>query len=309
MQEGNILEQWKQEYLNMEIPMDGMRKMQESIDRAKMEKRRRNRARYRRLAASAAVFASLLVLPNTNASIAHAMGQMPVLGGFFQLVTFRNYVYEDETHSAEVNVGQVTYENNIASEAGKENESAVTQNQVEQDGNFAAAEQINTDIKQTTDKLIAEFEESLQNEGYKNLVAYTEVVTDNEKYYTIRLSVLEIEASGYQFYKYYTIDKSLGKVITLQDLFVEGSDYIGAISENIKEQMRAQMAASDEKRYFVDDEDFPEDNFKTINEDADFYFNNQGQLVIAFDEYEVAPGYMGTPEFVIDEAALAGIYR
>ncbi|MBQ5857886.1 MAG: DUF3298 domain-containing protein, partial [Peptococcaceae bacterium] len=26
-----------------------------------------------------------------------------------------------------------------------------------------------------------------------------------------------------------------------------------------------------------------------------------GKLVIVFDEYEVAPGFMGCPEFIIDE--------
>ena len=41
----------------------------------------------------------------------------------------------------------------------------------------------------------------------------------------------------------------------------------------------------------------------------DFYFNESGELVIAFDEYEVAPGYMGAPEFVIPQKVTAGLLK
>ena len=30
-----------------------------------------------------------------------------------------------------------------------------------------------------------------------------------------------------------------------------------------------------------------------------FYFDADGNLVLVFEKYEVAPGYMGTPEFTI----------
>ena len=42
-----------------------------------------------------------------------------------------------------------------------------------------------------------------------------------------------------------------------------------------------------------------EECFQSIEDDQSFYINNSGQLVIVFDEYEVAPGSMGMPEFVI----------
>lgn len=65
------------------------------------------------------------------------------------------------------------------------------------------------------------------------------------------------------------------------------------ISENIKTQMREQMVADEGVIYFLDDEDMPEFNFQSITEQTNFYFNESGELVIVFDEYEVAPGYMG----------------
>ena len=39
-----------------------------------------------------------------------------------------------------------------------------------------------------------------------------------------------------------------------------------------------------------------------INEDQMFYINENKQLVVVFGKYEIAPGYMGLPEFVIADA-------
>ena len=136
-----------------------------------------------------------------------------------------------------------------------------------------------------------------------------EVVTDNAQYYTVKLSVLETEASGYEHNQFYTIDKQTGNVVALADLFAEGSDYISVISENIKTQMREQMVADEDVIYFLDDEDMTEFNFQSITEQTNFYFNESGELVIAFDEYEVAPGYMGAPEFVIPQKVTAGLLK
>ncbi|WP_334309184.1 RsiV family protein [Clostridioides difficile] len=45
-------------------------------------------------------------------------------------------------------------------------------------------------------------------------------------------------------------------------------------------------------------------DFESINKYQDFYFNKDGNLVISFDEYEVAPGYMGAVEFVIADKVI-----
>ncbi len=41
--------------------------------------------------------------------------------------------------------------------------------------------------------------------------------------------------------------------------------------------------------------------------DQNFYITQQGKLVIVFDEYEVAPGFMGIVEFEILTALLADV--
>ena len=104
---------------------------------------------------------------------------------------------------------------------------------------------------------------------------------------------------GSQSYaKIFSVDKKSGKQITLKNLFKKGSGYIDRISDNIKEQMRAQMKENADVTYFVDDEN-NKFNLKSISNKTNFYVNEKGELTLVFDKYEVAPGYMGMVEFSI----------
>ena len=308
MTEQEQLRQLKEEYENMKIPEAGRERLQAGIDRARMEKKRAEHARRRSAwTAVAAAAVVMIALPNTNMQIAHAMENIPLLGGFFRLVTVRQYNYSDENHDAEVELAQITYGED-AGEGASVGEAAV--GAVAPEGTAAGSvEAVNQDMEATVEELIRQFEDTLSEEGYHGLHVSQEVVTDNAQYYTVKLSVLETEASGYEHNQFYTIDKQTGNVVALADLFAEGSDYISVISENIKTQMREQMVADEGVIYFLDDEDMPEFNFQSITEQTNFYFNESGELVIAFDEYEVAPGYMGAPEFVIPQKVTAGLLK
>lgn len=308
----------------MIIPEAGRERLQAGIDRARMEKKRAEHARRRSAwTAVAAAAVVMIALPNTNIQIAHAMENIPLLGGFFRLVTVRQYNYSDENHDAEVELAQINYGEDAGEGASVGEVAAAPEGtaagNVEgaSDGQEAAVanlsedgvEAVNQNMEATVEELIRQFEDTLSEEGYHGLHVSQEVVTDNERYYTVKLSVLETEASGYEHNQFYTIDKQTGNVVTLEDLFVEGSDYISAISENIKTQMQEQMAADEGVIYFLDNDDMPEFNFQGITEQTNFYFNEKDELVIAFDEYEVAPGSMGAPEFVIPQEVTAAILK
>lgn len=322
MTEQEQLRQLKEEYENMIIPETGRERLQAGIDRARMEKKRAEHARRRSAwTAVAAAAVVMIALPNTNMQIAHAMENIPLLGGFFRLVTVRQYNYNDENHDAEVELAQINYGEDAGEGASVGEVAAAPKGtaagSVEGVGQEAAVanlsedgvEAVNQDMEATVEELIRQFEDTLSEEGYHGLHVSQEVVTDNERYYTVKLSVLETEASGYENNQFYTIDKQTGNVVTLEDLFVEGSDYISAISENIKTQMQEQMAADEGVIYFLDNDDMPEFNFQGITEQTNFYFNEKDELVIAFDEYEVAPGSMGAPEFVIPQEVTAAILK
>ena len=322
MTEQEQLRQLQEEYENMIIPEAGRERLQAGIDRARMEKKRAEHARRRSAwTAVAAAAVVMIALPNTNMQIAHAMENIPLLGGFFRLVTVRQYNYSDENHDAEVELAQINYGEDAGEGASVGEVAAAPKGtaagSVEGVGQEAAVanlsedgvEAVNQDMEATVEELIRQFEDTLSEEGYHGLHVTQEVVTDNALYYTVKLSVLETEASGYEHNQFYTIAKQTGNVVTLEDLFAEGSDYISAISENIKTQMKEQMAADEGVIYFLDNDDMPEFNFQGITEQTNFYFNERGELVIAFDEYEVAPGSMGAPEFVIPQEVTAAILK
>lgn len=304
MTEQEQLRQLQEEYENMIIPEAGRERLQAGIDRARMEKKRAEHARRRSAwTAVAAAVVVMIALPNTNIQIAHAMENIPLLGGFFRLVTVRQYNYSDENHNAEVELAQINYGEDAGEGASVGEVAAAPEGtaagNVEgaSDGQEAAVanlsedgvEAVNQNMEATVEELIRQFEDTLSEEGYHGLHVTQEIVTDNERYYTVKLSVLETEASGYEHNQFYTIDKQTGNVVTLEDLFAEGSDYISAISENIKTQMQEQMAADEGVIYFLDNDDMPEFNFQGITEQTNFYFNEKDELVIAFDEYKWLP--------------------
>ena len=60
-----------------------------------------------------------------------------------------------------------------------------------------------------------------------------------------------------------------------------------AVSDNIKSQMAQQMAKDDSVVYFYQS-DMPDEDFKGLTGDESYYFNENGELVITFNEYDVA---------------------
>ena len=291
--------------------MEKRREKQETVRREKTEAKKKSVIRFRIAATVAAAAAVIIILPNTGAGVAHAMGSLPVVGKLFQAVTFRDYQYESDRFDADVEVPQIVVddmteeatktEENISENPDKEELSGELQETVEQ---------INFDIEKVTNQLIEEFQASADlGESYGSLEIHHETVTDNDRYFTLKLSIYQGAGSGFESYKFYTIDKKSGKQIMVGDLFREDSNYNEVLSENIKSQMREKMAEDENNMYWVDYDDIPDWNFERLKEDQNFYFDEEENLVISFDEYEVAPGYMGAQEFTVEREVFEGILK
>ena len=136
-------------------------------------------------------------------------------------------------------------------------------------------------------------------EGYQNIYIDSNVKLDTDNLFSLELILYQGAGSGYEQHKHYTVDKKTGKELSLKDLC--GDDYIDTISEEIKTQMREQMAADETVQYWLDDPEVEEWNFDKIAEDQDFYVNEDGHIVVCFNEYDVAPGSMGCVEFTLNE--------
>ena len=216
----------------------------------------------------AAALALFIAVPNASPAAAAALADVPVLGTIVELVTFRSWTYDDGHASADVTVPEL-------------------------DGS-AAAREVSDQVRAYTDQLIGQFQTDCEalGEGYKSLDVTSSVVTDSDSWFTLRVDATETQASGYEFSRFYHIDKTTGQVVTLADLFREDADYVTALSGEVLRQMEERMAADESVRYF------PEE-FTAIDPQENFYFNGEGELVLVFDEYTIAPGSMGMPEFTI----------
>lgn len=112
-----------------------------------------------------------------------------------------------------------------------------------------------------------------------------------------------------EYSRCFTLDKTSGTVLKLSDLFTEGSDYVGVVSADILRQMEEQVAAG-EADYFIPGGIWPDEEcFKEIDVDQNFYIDEDNKLVILFEEYEVAPGSAGMPQFTIEPEILQPFLR
>ena len=138
-----------------------------------------------------------------------------------------------------------------------------------------------------------------------------------ETYYDVKRSDEEVFSLEVEYFwaaggsdtqkEYYNINQQTGDLITLDALFADGSDYLTVINDYLIAQMRAETREDGRSIYWVNDDDLAMDRFTGIAADHDFYINEAGRLVIAFDKYEVAPGYVGTPEFEIPPELIADL--
>ena len=296
------LEKMKQEYEEIRIPAELRRRVEAGIQKGKEDgeeiirmNKKSKLIKFVRNTAGAVVAAMLAItiMANSGASIANAMMKIPVLGTIAEIVTFREYKDSTNDMTADVKIPEVSVKN----EDGSVNQETT--------------DAVNKSIQEYTDELIAQYKADVEasgGEGKQLVDLEYEVITDSDRLFSIRFDKLQIMASGAESVKIYHIDKQTGQMINLKGLFKEDVNFIDPISDNIKKQMKEQMAADESKMYFIDS-DMPESDFQSITEDTTFYVNDSGKLVIVFDEYEVAPGSMGVVEFEIPTDVIQDIVQ
>ena len=241
-----------------------------------------------RIAAAAAcfVFITLFVLPNVSVAYAQTLEQIPVIGDIVRVVTIRNYFYADDKHEMNIDVPQIE---------GEDSE---------------AVDYINKDVSELTTALVNQFYKDLEitgNNGYGSIHVDYEATTNTDRWFTLKLSVSETSASSNTYFEFYHIDKKQGKIIELGDLF-NTDKFSDILVAEIKMQMQEQMANDENISYWINNSGIGEE-FATVSADHNFYWNENGDLVIIFDKYEVGPGSMGTSEFVIGRDVIKDILK
>ncbi|MGI5963521.1 MAG: RsiV family protein [Lawsonibacter sp.] len=287
------LESMRGEYHSIPIPDQLEFRVRSSIQQAKRDcnpSKNTKGGLYRVLKrtglTTAAAMLGIVILANASPSVAYAMEQVPVLGAITRVFTFRTYEYQGDKTSAHIEVPQV--------EGG--------------------SQELNEAIVAYTDTIIQQYQQDAglyqgapegETDHYLLDLTYT-VVTDNDTLFALRFDQTEITASGVESAKVYNVDKRTGEILTLEDLFQPNSSYLEVLTQAVQEQMAQRMEQDEEQYYWLDD---PVEawNFTQLSPDADFYVDEQGDLVLVFDEGEVAPMYMGLVEFTIPAKDLEGL--
>ncbi|WP_353095918.1 DUF3298 domain-containing protein [Tissierella praeacuta] len=286
------LEQLKQEYIDTQIPEELDFIVRKAIRNGRKNMKRKNNIRKMKVA-SASVAASVVILTagvNTSPVLATTLSKVPVVGGIVKVLTFREYKVDKDNYNADIKVPELQGLEN------KELENSLNEKYLKEG-------------KELYDQFMKDIEE-LEKEGGKGHLGVDhgyDIKTDTDKILSIGRFVVNTVGSSSTTFKYDTIDKEKQVLITLPSLFKDDS-YVNIISDNIKNQMKEQMKSDENNVYWVEGEvEEGMETFKKISNEQSFYITEEGKLVISFDKYEVAPGYMGAVEFTIPTEAISEV--
>ncbi|CEI73564.1 MULTISPECIES: anti-sigma-V factor rsiV [Romboutsia] len=274
MKDKDSLKMLKKDYDNIKIPKELDDVVNDALN---------SNIKYRKYQNKMVIAASLLLVVlgiNISPAFAQTLSKIPIIGNLVKIITIKNYSIDENGYKASIDVPKI---------------SGLTDKKLEY--------KLNSEFEKEGKKLYEDFLEEMEIlksdkvQGHSLVESWYEVLTDNEDLFSVVVYTHYAQGSSNTIRKFYNIDKKNETVLSLEGMF-KNNDYINVISQNIKEQMRDNMKKDKNKHYWIDDE-IKEMNFKFIDKNQDFYINKNGELVICFDKYDVAPGYMGLVEFTI----------
>lgn len=279
MNEKYKIDKLKKDYDDIKIPD----KLNDVVNDA-INKKSNNKKQVKWLVAAASLCVVVGAI-NINPVFAETLEKIPVIGNVIKVINLSNYEIKDEDYEASIKMPKIEGLDN------KELE-------------YKLNKEFESEGKNLYNQYLEEVKglKEANTSGHKAAESWYEVNTDNEDILSLAIYNYEAQGSSNTTRKFYNIDKHNQTILTLEGMF-KNDDYIKVISENIKEQMRERMKSDKDKAYWIDEENEAM-NFDVIKKDQGFYINEKGELVICFDKYEVAPGYMGLVEFTIPKEVI-----
>lgn len=274
-------------------------KSQRQEKKGRSVRQNRNRWGYRGMGiAAAALFGSMILLLNTSSAFAQAVSEIPIIGNLCRIVTFREYRVEDEIRYIDAKIPQM--ESSLASEESGDN------------GIKELEERVNLEIQKKIAERIA-LNEEVAREYYDAFIATGgkpedfipvgitvdyEIKCINPQHVSFVIYQYETAFHAYNQEIYYNIDMENGRILTLKDWF--GEDYRQIVADSIEKTLEGWT--QEQKECLWEDLSFAE----VVNENTDFYLNEDGCVVVVFPKYEVAIGAAGAMEFVIETEGVNG---
>lgn len=146
-------------------------------------------------------------------------------------------------------------------------------------------------INQTVFDFLSELSNHSQEPKTIAEITYQNYYSD-EQLISFSINFTQIMADSYLQKKFFTINLNTGEVYNVEHFL--GSDYQSIIKSAVTQQVKENQDKYPNLSYFDD-----EINNLTININQPFYLNKDKQVVIVFNQFQIAPGYMSLPEFII----------
>lgn len=291
------LEEMKERYDQIPVPKELNNRIQQEIQRSRKQREEKHTADHRygfeklvlsMEAAAAAVWILFTIALNTSPAFAKEAAQLPIIGGLARILTFHSYESQKDEIAISVEIPTIEM---IARDTGiaidEINQEIFARCSQYADEAVLRAEEYRTAFLETGGTL-----EEWAEHNIKIMVSY-EIKQQNNDYLSFAVRGTENWTNAHDELKYYNLDLSTGKIVTLKEIL--GSDYTKLVNESIQKQI-AQRQKEGEIFFTAE-----EGGFTEISEDAKFYINENNRPVIVFDKYEIAPGSAGEIEFEIRE--------
>ena len=282
------LEDMKKEYENIKAS-DELKQKAHQIFKEE-NKKSFSFKKFATIAAGVAVVFTVSV--NVSPKVAYAMSEIPGLNYVIRVLTLDKYEVEENGYELNVTTPKIE---------------GLLDKELEAKLNSEFKENANSVIKAFEEDMKALKEEFGDETVHMGLDFNYMVKTDNDNYLALDVYILNTAGSSSTKHSFYTINKQTGELLTLNGLFKDGADYVSVLSDYIKTEM-ARLNNEEGGMFWVDDDEFTE-GFKGIKKDQNFYINEEGNLVICFDKYDVAAGAQGSPEFVIPNEIIKDIVK
>lgn len=246
------------------------------------EEKKKTKA-YRKIIGIAAVIVIAFIIPlNIMPSYARAVEKILIIREIAKIFTFKEYHYKDEIKYIDIKIPKFSYE-----------------------GKTDLEKRVNQEIS----KVIYEEVKNAENDAKDYYEAFVgtggdpkdfipiginidyEIKSITGKQVSFIISKSETFSSAYFMEYFYNIDMESGKYVTLKSLL--GNNYKEIVTRSIKNTI---TTWNQEKKDLL----FKDVNIEDlIDENTNFYINEQNQIVVVFEKYEMAVGAAGRLEFAI----------
>ena len=243
------------------------------------------------MAAAAAFLVAGTVGLNASPAFAEEMSKVPVIGQLAQVLTFRSF--EGIVDDVELDVTVPV----VKGMDGKELPAKVN----------ARIQQLTTNYEAEAKAELAEYKEAFFADGgteeewanrTMSLFIDYEVKYFKDDILSLQVTTAKSWVAAEEAYHFYNMDLANDTELTLADVL--GENYAEICNKSITTQIDTRLSMDENAAFFgFGDDDGLAEGFTTVTEDTPFYLNANGDVVISFPEYSIAPGSMGIQEFVI----------